>query len=98
MEDGSVVLCFEEGVASSVPFGEEQSGGGQFSLEVPGWPQRSCGRGPVEFVSVSDHEATLAQMLLSHQGADFCLVGGKVPVYRVLLKLVFLVWESGHTQ
>lgn len=56
---------------------------------VPGWPGRDGGavdsRG---FVSDLDHDQVLSQMLLSHQSADFCLVGGKVKFDGFLL--VFL--------
>lgn len=33
---------------------------------------------PVDFIHTKGHDEVLAQMLLSHQTADFCLVGGKV--------------------
>jgi hypothetical protein len=75
--DGNIRLSFKDGGAPLLFGGRESS----HSVEVLGWAQRSLLKGAsdsTQFVPVEDHEATLAQMLLSHQGADFCLVGGKV--------------------
>ena len=84
-QDNNVTLVLREGTNNSLLFGEKLSC--SHSVAVPGW-MRTRRRGGVqdkaEFTPVADHEATLTQMLLSHQTSDFCLVGGKV-LMQVLL-------------
>ena len=53
------------------------------ALQVSGWPQQGCwGQDSdstgSEFVATRDHQQLLSDMLMSHHGADFCLVGAKV--------------------
>lgn len=82
----NIMLSFRDGTAATpLMFGREGSSSGH-SVVVPGWAhRRSCERSSdsAEFVGVGDHEATLTQMLLSHQDADFCMVGGKVRTLHV---------------
>ena len=79
-QDG-VCLKFAQKKGSSFLLGK---GHESCSVVVPGWPGRE---GVVmddkDFVCTLDHDKTLAQMLLSHQTADFCIVGGKVMVVCV---------------
>lgn len=82
--DGNISLCFRDDTAATpFVFGGRRDASSH-SVDVPGWAHRSCHKGTdssTEFVSVADHEATLTQMLLSHQEADFCLIGGKVVMH-----------------
>ena len=82
------MLWFRDGAATS-PLVFSDSG---HPIEVPGWAHRRSHKGDTEFVSVGDHEATLTQMLLSHQDADLCLVGGKV----VICLVVCCVYVHAH--
>ncbi len=76
--DNNITLAFSDGDNSSVFPGKRSP---RHLVVVPGWPDRSHGvQSSAGHVATQDHEATLAQMLLSHQSADFCLVGGKVSV------------------
>ena len=70
--EDSIVLVFNESVVPG-------KGSPRHLVTVPGWPERSRGvESAAGYIATQDHEATLAQMLLSHQSVDFCLVGGKV--------------------
>lgn len=76
---GSVQLLFEDG--TSTPFlvaGQTRT----HSVQVEGWAGNREGDRETHFIATPDHSATLAQMLLSHQSADFCVVGGKVCFIR----------------
>lgn len=57
------------------------------SLLVSGWPSESNAVKSEEeeksnFVGTREHEQLLADMLISHHTADFCLVGAKVRLQR----------------
>lgn len=72
--DNNIMLTFNDGESSLLPV----KGSSRYLVAVPGWPDRSEGiQSSAGYVATPDHEATLAQMFLSHQSADFCLVGGK---------------------
>ena len=76
-KEDNVALEFCDGETTSSLF--PGKGSLRHVVSVPGWPERSRGVESVSgYVATQDHEATLAQMMLSHQSSDFCLVGGKV--------------------
>lgn len=80
-----VRLMFNDEAGSPSLFGGKQSN--TCCVEVAGWSNRVDPQEFAEFVSTQDHSATLAQMLLSHQSADFCLVGGKVCTLKLVHKV-----------
>ena len=76
--NNNIVLTFSDGSGNSASL-LPGKGTPRHSVSVPGWPDRSQGvQSAADYVTTQDHDATLAQMLLSHQSADFCLVGDKV--------------------
>lgn len=83
--ESNVKLVFEEGISGPSLFTAKQPK--TCSVEVAGWAKGSRDLRSSDFIPTQDHSATLAQMLLSHQSADFCLVGAKVR----LMCLVYVV-------
>ena len=73
----NIQLFFSAGEESSL-FQGTRTQSKAYSMEVPGWPERmSEGGQSTDIIPTQSHDMLLAQMLLSHQSADFCLVGGK---------------------